>query len=119
MSEIKQRPVRDSNPNENTGLLENYTKIEYMSVTNQKRPVLDSNPNEIIFDSNPNEIISDPNPNEITFDSNTNEIISDSNPNETSRQPNNRDIENGRTNLHFQVCISSVSKNKWPPLKTF
>ena len=110
MSEIKQRPVRDSNPNENTGLLENYTKIEYMSVTNQKRPVLDSNPNEII---------SDPNPNEITFDSNTHEIISDSNPNENTRQPNNRDIENGRTNLHYQVCISSVSKNKWPTLKTF
>ena len=101
MSEIKQRPVRDSNPNENTKLLENNTKIEYMSVTNRKRPVLDSNPNEI------------------TFDSNTREIISDSNPNEITRRPNNHDIENGRTNLHYQVCISSVSKNKWPPLKTF
>ena len=102
MSEIKQRPVRDSNPNENTKLLENNTKIEYMSVTNRKRPVLDSNPNEIMFDSN------------------TNENILDSNPNETTRQPNNNDIENGQTVLHsYQVCISSVSKNKWPPLKTF
>ena len=93
MSEIKQRPVRDSNPNENTKLLENNTKIEYMSVTNPKRPVLDSNPNEIIFDSNPNE---------------------------TTRQRDNHDIENGRTDLHsYQVCISSVFKNKWPTLKTF
>ena len=84
MSEIKQRPVRDSNPNENTKLLENNTKIEYMSVTNRKRPVLDSNPNE------------------------------------TTRQPDNSDTENGQTGLHsYQVCISSVSKNKWPPLKTF
>ena len=84
MSEIKQRPVRDSNPNENTKLLENNTKIEYMSVTNPQRPVLDSNPNE------------------------------------TTRQPDNNDIENGQTVLHsYQVCISSVSKNKWPPLKTF
>ena len=84
MSEIKQRPVRDSNPNENTKLLENNTKIEYMSVTNPQRPVLDSNPNE------------------------------------TTRHRDNHDIENGRTDLHsYQVCISSVSKNKWPPLKTF
>ena len=83
MSEIKQRPVRDSNPNENTRLFKKNTKIDYMSVTNRKRPVLDSNPNEI------------------------------------TRRPNNHDIENGRTNLHYQVCISSVSKNKWPPLKTF
>ena len=101
MSEIKQRPVRDSNPNENTKLLENNTKIEYMSVTNRKRPVLDSNPNEIMFDSN------------------TNENILDSNPNETTRQPDNYDIENGQTVHSYQVCISSVSKNKWPPLKTF
>ena len=102
MSEIKQRPVRDSkNPNEKTRLFKKNTKIDYMSVTNRKRPVLDSNPNGI------------------TFDSNTNEIISDSNPNETTRRPNNHDIENARTNLHYQVCISSVSKNKWPPLKTF
>ena len=104
MSEIKQRPVRDSNPNENTKLLENNTKIEYMSVTNRKRPVLDSNPNEIMFDSN------------------TNEIISDSNSNETTRHLDNHDIENGQINMQnltYQVCISSVSKNKWPPLKTF
>ena len=86
MSEIKQRPVRDSNPNENTKLLENNTKIEYMSVTNRKRPVLDSNPNE------------------------------------TTRRLDNHDIENGQTNMQnltYQVCISSVSKNKWPPIKTF
>ena len=104
MSEIKQRPVRDSNPNETTRLLENNTKIEYMSVTNPKRPVLDSNPNEIIFDSN------------------TNENIIDSNSNETTRQPDNHNIENGnrQTNMQtYQVCISSVFKNKWPPLKTF
>ena len=95
MSEIKQRPVRDSNPNENTKLLENNTKIEKMSVTNRKRPVLDSNPNE---------------------------IISDSNPNETTRRLDNHDIENGQTNMQnltYQVCISSVYKNKWPTLKTF
>ena len=104
MSEIKQRPVRDSNPNETSRLLENNTKIEYMSVTNRKRPVLDSKPNEIISDSNPNE------------------IISNSNPNETTRQRDNHDIENRnrQTNLQtYQVCISSVFKNKWPPLKTF
>ena len=95
MSEIKQRPVRDSNPNENTKLLENNTKIEYMSVTNPNRPVLDSNTNENIIDSNPNE---------------------------TTRQLDNHNIENGnrQTNMQtYQVCISSVFKNKWPPLKTF
>ena len=93
MSEIKQRPVRDSNPNENTRLFKNNTKTDYMSITNRKRPVLDSNPNEITFDSNPNE---------------------------TTRQHDNSDIENGRTVLHsYQVCIGSVFKNKWPTLKTF
>ena len=111
MSEIKQRPVRDPNPNENTKLLENNTKIEYMSVTNRKRPVLDSNPNEIMFDSN------------------TNENILDSNPNETTRQPDNYDIEqdngldintnNDETSMQpHKVCMNSdtkICKNKWPP----
>ena len=105
MSEIKQRPARDSNPNENTKLLANNTKIQYMSVTNRKKPVLDSNPNEIMFDSN------------------TNENILDSNPNETTRQLDNYDIENqnGQTNnmQTYKVCINSVFKNKWLPLKTF
>ena len=104
MSEIKQRPVRDSDPNEKTGLLKNNTKTDYMSETNHKRPVLDPNPNELItFDSNPDELI--------TFDSN---------PNEPTRQLDNYDIENGQTDSQtHKVCISSVFKNKWPPLKTF
>ena len=96
MSETKQRPVCDSNPNEKTGLLENNTKTEYMSETNQKRPVVNSK---------------------------TDKIIVDSNPNETTRQHDNTDIENqnGQTNnmQTYKVCINSVFKNKWLPLKTF
>ena len=101
MSEIKQRPVRDSNPNERTRLIKNNTEIEYQ--TNRKRPILDSN---------------------------LNENKTDSSPNETTRQVDNSDIENENghdinTNNDetliqplYEVCINSdtkICKNKWPP----
>ena len=95
MSELKKRPLRDSSPNEKTRLIKDNTQTKYMSETNRKSPVLDSNPNEITVDSNPNEI---------------------------TRQLDNHDIENnnGQTNMQtYKVCISSVFKNKWPPLKDF
>ena len=101
MSEIKQRPVRDSNPNETTRLIKKNTEIEYH--TNRKRPTLDSKPNKATTDSSPNE---------------------------TTRQLDNHDIENENghdvnTNNDetliqplYKVCMNSdtkICKNKWPP----
>ena len=98
MSEIKQRLVGDSNPNENTRLIKNNTEIEYQ--TNRKSPtILDSNPYKNTTDSSPNK---------------------------TARQFDNYDIENrldintnnDKTSMQtYKVCISSdtkICKNKWP-----
>ena len=102
MSEIKQRPVRDSNPNEKTRLIKINNEIDYQ--TNRKRPILDSKPNETKTDSSPKETTRQLDnyeiENEIGLDINTN------NTDETSMQP-------------LQVCMNSDTKksviNKWPP----
>ena len=101
MSEIKQRPVRDSNPNETTRLIKNNTEIEYH--TNRKRPIPDSNPNENTTDSSPNETTTRQlDDYDIEKD---NGLDINTNNDETSMQPN-------------KVCMNSdtkICKNKWPP----
>ena len=95
MSEIKQRLVRDSNPNEKTRLIKNNTEIEYYHA-NRKRPKLDST------DSSPNETTRQLNNNDIE---NENGHDINTNNDETSMQP-------------LQVCMNSdtkICKNKWPP----